>query len=174
MQLWPAAQLLPHAPQLSGSVWKDAASRHPVPHLVCSAGQLATHIELEQSGVAAGHAMLQAPQFAPSALVLTQALPQAVKPAWHMQLPLQTWPALQTVPHAPQLATSLLVLTQACPQAASEVGHVQAPLVHVCVAPHAGMHCAALLPPAEFPPIPSPPVPLVPKPLPPVCVLGVA
>jgi hypothetical protein len=90
VQLRPAAQALPQAPQLSGSVWNDTASRQPVPHCVWPAGQLATHAEAEHSGVPAGQAMPQAPQFEPSAVVLTQPVLHALSPAWHWHVPLQT------------------------------------------------------------------------------------
>lgn len=169
LQVWPAAQALLQLPQLSGSLWNDAASRQPVPHWACPAGQLATHCEVEHSGVAGGQAVPQLPQFAPSALVFTQPFAHALRPAWHMQVPLQIWPALQTVPQAPQFATSLLVFTQAGPQAANGAGQVQAPLVHVWPAPQPAAHWPALPPVGIFPPVPRPPAPAVLATLPPLC-----
>jgi maltose-binding protein MalE len=64
------------------------------------AGQLATHTELEQKGVAAGHAMPQAPQLAPSAAVFAQASPQALSGAAQEQAALtQVCIAPQAVAH---------------------------------------------------------------------------
>jgi hypothetical protein len=148
-----------------------------VPHCIWPAGQLATHSEPEHSGVAAGHAVPQAPQFAPSAVVLTQPLLQALSPAWHMHEPLQTCPELQPVPQTPQFMTSVFVFTQAGPQAARGAGQVQAPLVQVCVAPHGVAHWPTLPPTAAFPPIPLPPTPPLPEtftPAPPLADPGLA
>ena len=81
LQVWPAAQALPQVPQFSGSLWKLAASTQPVPHSALSAGQVATHIDALQSGVAAGQGMPQPPQLAPSAAMLAQPVGQGIKPA---------------------------------------------------------------------------------------------
>jgi hypothetical protein len=80
LQVWPAAQALPHAPQLSGSVWNVTGSTQPVPHIALSAGHVATHAEPEQNGVAAGQTVPHAPQFMPSAAVLVQPLAHALSP----------------------------------------------------------------------------------------------
>ena len=79
--------------------------------------------------------MAQAPQLAPSDIELTQPLGHASSPAWHMQVPLQTCPALQATPHALQLATSVVVLEHAWPQAESGAGQLHDPLTHVWVPP---------------------------------------
>jgi hypothetical protein len=134
-QVWPAAQALPQAPQLSASLWKLAASTQPVPHCEVPAGQVATQAPLEQNGVPAGQAMPQAPQLAPSAMVLAQPAAHGESPAWHMQVPLHTWPAVQAVSHVPQCATSEEVFTHAPPHAISGAGQLQLPFTQVCVAP---------------------------------------
>jgi hypothetical protein len=46
-----------------------------------SAGQLATHVDAEHSGVTAGQAMPQPPQLAPSAATFAQPLGQGISPA---------------------------------------------------------------------------------------------
>jgi hypothetical protein len=84
-QLKPAPQALPHMPQFSGSVWNEAASTQPVPHCMSPAGHIATHAELEHRGVAAGQALPQSPQLAPSAAVFAHAWPQALSGAAQAQ-----------------------------------------------------------------------------------------
>jgi hypothetical protein len=136
LQVCPAAQAWPQAPQLRGSLWKLAASKQPVPHNALSAGHVATQAEASHSGVAAGQAMPQPPQWAPSAAVFAQPVAHAVKPAWHMQLPLQIWPGPQATPQPPQLATSLAVFEQLCPHEASGGGQLHEEFTQVCVPPH--------------------------------------
>jgi hypothetical protein len=100
-----------------------------------SAGQVTTHAEASHSGVAAGQAMPQPPQCAPSAAVFAQPVAHGVKPAWHVQLPLQIWPGPHATPQPPQLATSLAVLTQLCPHAISGGGQLHVELAQVWVPP---------------------------------------
>jgi hypothetical protein len=126
------------------------------------------------------------PQLAPSAMVLAQPFAQAVSPAWHMQVPAHTCPALHATLHALQWATSVAVLEQACPQAKSGGGQLHVPLTQLCVEPQALPHAPQLaasvlgftqapphgavptghcpLPPTAAPPPPSvdmPPAPLL-------------
>jgi hypothetical protein len=128
----------------------------------------------------------QAPQLAPSDTVLAQPFAQAVRPAWHMHVPAQTWPAVHATLQALQLATSVAVLEHACPQASSGGGQLHAPLTQLCVEPqtvphdpqlaasvlgftqappHGAVptgHCPVLAPPAPPPPsVDMPPAPLL-------------
>jgi hypothetical protein len=115
-----------------------------VPQSVFSAGQLATHVEAEQSGVPTGQAMPQPPQLAPSAAMFAQPVGQGVKPAWHVQAPLQICPGPHAMLQPPQLATSLAVLAHACPHAIKGGGQLHAEFAQVCVPPHTVPHAPQL------------------------------
>ena len=77
-----AASHAAHA-AVQGSVWNELESLQPMPHTTCAPGQVATHLEAEQYGVAPLHIVPQAPQFFPSEARSAQAPVHAVSPPWH-------------------------------------------------------------------------------------------
>jgi hypothetical protein len=134
----PAAQAVPHAPQLAGSL---ARVTHAPAHMVCPAAHWVVHWP-EAQACPAAQTVPQAPQLAGSVARVTHAPEQMVCPGghWVVHCPeAQACPAAQAVPQAPQLAGSLARVTQVpehivCPDAQplGSVGAVQVPWTQVC------------------------------------------
>jgi hypothetical protein len=121
MQVCPAAQARPHAPQFDVLVCR---STHAPEHAVCPAGQVVAQAPITQLCPAA-QARPHAPQFSESDWVLVQLDPHRDDPAAQAQVPIvQDCPAAQTRPQRPQLPGSLSVLTQEPPQFIVPIGHM--------------------------------------------------
>jgi hypothetical protein len=137
-----AAQVLPHAPQLSLSE-RVFVHRPPLP--ASSAPQnsrLPGHVQapLRQTSPWP-QALPQAPQFLGLALVFThwESAPQASLPAGQVQVLFsQTFPPVQVRPQPPQLAALVVVSTQAPAHSTSPAAHWvrQAPAEHTSVLAH--------------------------------------
>lgn len=114
-------QVLPHAPQLAGSL---SRLRQTLPQRWYAVSQVTLQVPLTQAGAPCAvppHILAHWPQLLGSVLGSTQAPPQfcVASGQFSLQLPpVHTSSALQAWPQAPQLAGSLLVLTQAPAQSA--------------------------------------------------------
>jgi hypothetical protein len=133
MQLCPAAQAVPHAPQLAGS---ESSVAQPIPQRVWPMGHIAVPVHIPAPHVwPIAQVRPQAPQFKLSVAVSTHVPLQFVCPAGHIiiELPqrpaVQTWPAEQTVPHAPQFIVSVCVLVQTPLQRVSPPPHGACPSI---------------------------------------------
>ncbi len=121
----PAAQIIPHPPQLAVSV---AVTTQRPPQNVCPT--VHAQVPRAQSWPAA-QALLQRPQCAVLIAVTTQRPPQNVCPAGHAQdPPTQSWPPVQALLHAPQWAPSERGLTQLAPQSVKPAVQLQTPPAH--------------------------------------------
>ena len=136
----PALQVLPHAPQLSGSSMRRThcppqstfpfevpASPPPQPPAV--------QLPARQTSPFA-HFVLQAPQFSRSTVTSTQTLLQDSSPAGHAHVPAtHCCPFWQALPQAPQLKLSPFSSTHALLQFDSPVAHpaAQAPRLHAAI-----------------------------------------
>lgn len=105
------AHALPHAPQLSGSVWRFL---HDPLHAVCPDAQLAVHAPPVHTCPSA-QAVPQRPQLALSTAVSRHTPEHTVCPGGHdttHTLFVHTCPAPQAVPHDPQFDGSMRVSAQ--------------------------------------------------------------
>ena len=82
-QVEPGAQVLPQAPQFSGSV---STSTHEPAQLVSGLGHSLAHLDARHTEVPE-HALPQPPQFEGSEVTSTHAAPHRVRPDSHPQLP---------------------------------------------------------------------------------------
>jgi hypothetical protein len=111
-QTLPAVQVVPHAPQLFGSLWRSAQTPWqlvlPPLHTHCPA----VHVWLDEQ------VLPQLPQLFESVPRFTQLPPHGVVPLGHarVQVPRsQSCPLAHAVPHAPQFLESFEVSTQTLP-----------------------------------------------------------
>jgi hypothetical protein len=116
-QCWPAAHLMPHAPQLLESIVRSA---HMLLHRAATSVPLGVHAHMLLTQSAPGaHLLPHAPQFCGSLLVLTHTVVPAGAPGTgHMTPPLgqgthmplgwgrQARPDAHLVPQVPQLVVS--------------------------------------------------------------------
>jgi len=139
LQTAPVAQVVPQAPQLSGS-FPLVFTHEPFGHIVVPPLQLVAQLPPLQTWPD-GQALPQPPQLALSCVM--QLPLQLSRPAWHWQDPLwQVCPAVQALPHAPQFCGSDAAFTHCEPQA-------------VCPEPQVGC------PPVGLPPLTCPLQPII-------------
>jgi hypothetical protein len=121
VQLAALGQLLPHEPQLEGSVARVV--QRPLQLSALGAAQVA-HLPPVHADPAA-QALLQTPQLAGSFWRSTQVLPQAACPPPHTHCPaVQVAPAAQAVAQSPQWVASVWRFTQLVPQIVPGGSHI--------------------------------------------------
>jgi hypothetical protein len=138
VQVRPAGQILPHAPQLLESL---CVSVQMGPHCVSGVGHIIGGKQAPLAQVQLGGQWRPHwPQLAGSFSVSVQTLPHVASGGGHMtggvQNPMvHAKPAGQTLPHLPQLAGSACMSTQSLPHCESGGGHIiggmQKPMAHV-------------------------------------------
>jgi len=104
--------LVPHAPQLLGSV--ERLTQDPL-QFVSPVWQLTVHLPLEHTSPA-GQTLPHVPQFDGSTSVAVHVVPHSVWLAGHWHAPeTHAWPGWQTIEQPPQCAGSLLSFTHPMP-----------------------------------------------------------
>jgi hypothetical protein len=113
---WPLSCWVSHAPL--GQHWAPAVQQAP-PHTRFAAAQQTPPVQAWP----AAQALLHRPQLAVSLEVSTQALPQAIRPLWHVHCPAEQLTLVaQAVVQPPQCWGSMRVSTQTPPHAVLPVG----------------------------------------------------
>jgi hypothetical protein len=117
-QACPAAQVVPHLPQLSPSDWRSTqVGWPPTVQMLLVPSHDEAHAPAWQA-CPEPQVFPQLPQLAGSVWVSLQALPQTICPVGQAQAPAwQVWPVPQAFPQAPQLAGSVWVIAHAEAQA---------------------------------------------------------
>jgi len=141
LQVKPAPQTLPHAPQLLGSSrrrthWPPQSTLpfEVPPSLPVPLQPPAVHAPARQTSPFA-HFVLQPPQFKRSTVTSTHTLLQESSPAGHPHLPeMHCAPFWQTLPHAPQFWLSLFSSTHELLQSVRPVTAVLHPAAHLPMA----------------------------------------
>jgi hypothetical protein len=117
----PVPQVLPQAPQFSGSI--DGFTHDPE-HSARPLGQLATHWEPTQTSPTA-QALPHAPQFFGSDVASAQIPEHSRSPSGQVHSPAtQVRPAPHVLPHAPQFNGSRVTSTQPLPHSTNRFEHV--------------------------------------------------
>jgi hypothetical protein len=143
VQAVPPVHVMPHEPQLFGSV---VTSTQLAPQSVWPAGHAATQAPIEHTW-SAPQTLLQAPQLLTSVLVSTHTPLQLVCGLAQPQVPPRhVVPLAHTIPHDPQFELSDFKSTHDAAHALRPVPHIAShlPALHTCIAVHAVPHAPQL------------------------------